>query len=218
MEQKLTFVVPDLHGRYDLLKLALRKIADYATTGKVVFTGDYVDRGPDSRSIVVNMIAGPPEGWSWVNLRGNHEDMMAECALLPPTADNYHWWLSNGGKATLDSYVGHHDIVEHIEWMKNLPTIHHDAYRVYVHAGVSESYDIDQQPESITQWYRYPPRADIGYRGRHVVHGHTIVLNPELYTNRTNLDTGAVFHGLLFVGVFHDEIPGGPIDLIEVSV
>lgn len=211
----LTFAVADLHGRHDLLTLALQAIAARAETGTVVFLGDYVDRGPESRRVLATLIAGPPEGWRWICLKGNHEEMFLECV----GGHEIDWWKKNGGGATLDSYRGHDaELLKHLGWLRALPRLHHDAHRVYVHAGLSETFDLDQQPEAMTQWYRYPHRSNCGYRGRHVVHGHDANPDgPERYSNRTNLDTWAVGSGRLVVGVFDDDLPGGPIDLIEVT-
>jgi serine/threonine protein phosphatase 1 len=209
-----TFVVPDLHGRYDLLFAALGKIRMSAEFGKVVFLGDYVDRGPASKAIIDRLIQGPPDGWTWVFLKGNHEDMLLQCH--DDTGSDFHWWANNGGTTTLDSYGGKID-PDHLEWFAALPTYHADAHRVYVHAGLGENYDLADQPEAMTQWYRYPKGADVGYRGKHVVHGHT-PQGPELFPNRTNLDAGAWKHGTLCVGVFDDDTPGGPIHIMRVGL
>jgi len=49
------------------------------------------------------------------------------------------------------------------------------------------------------------------------VHGHDNDPNgPLLYQGRTNLDTLAWRTGRLAVGVFDDDRPGGPVDVIEV--
>jgi serine/threonine protein phosphatase 1 len=47
----LTYVIPDLHGRRDLLDAALARIDTHAggNAGTIVVLGDYVDKGPDSR-------------------------------------------------------------------------------------------------------------------------------------------------------------------------
>ena len=64
-----TYVIADMHGRLDLLEAALARIEEN-TPGKVVFTGDFVDGGPQSRGVVARLIAGPPGGWEWVFVRG----------------------------------------------------------------------------------------------------------------------------------------------------
>jgi serine/threonine protein phosphatase 1 len=53
------YAVPDLHGRRDLLDAAIAAIAAHGG-GEVVFLGDYIDRGPDSRGVVERLLAGPP--------------------------------------------------------------------------------------------------------------------------------------------------------------
>lgn len=213
-----TFVVPDIHGRLDLLCEALRVIERRSPEGgKVVFLGDYVDRGPESREVVATLVAGPlTPGWSWEFLRGNHEDMMMQCI----SGHEIEWWISNGGSATLATYQGKDaELLEHLEWMAGLPTVLWDEHRVYVHAGVAEQHELTEQPETMTQWYRYPKRADVGYRGKHVVHGHEInMYGPELYPNRTALDTGAVHTGIMAVAEFDDAIPGGPTNILTIDL
>ena len=66
-----TYVVPDIHGRYDLLCDGLAQIALHAAgqTGTIVALGDYVDKGPDSRQVIDRLRAGPPDGWSYFRSR-----------------------------------------------------------------------------------------------------------------------------------------------------
>jgi serine/threonine protein phosphatase 1 len=210
-----TFVIADLHGRYDLLQLALQRIEQGTQSGgKVVFLGDYIDRGSQSKQIIERLIAGPPDGWEWVTLKGNHEAMMVQCIAGQAEIS---WWTGNGGDETLRSYGGTVPS-EHFRWADKLPLIHHDAHRVYVHAGVEPTVKLDEQREKSLLWMRYPTKADVTFPGKHIVHGHTPHRNgPEFYPGRTNLDTGAVFFGRLVVGVFDDDKPGGPISLIEVT-
>ncbi len=209
-----TFVIGDLHGRFDLLEKALFLIEqEQPDGGKVVFLGDYIDRGPQSRLVVERIIDGPPEGWIWVALKGNHEDMMVQCHR----GADLGLWLGNGGMETLASYGG--EIPDsHLAWADKLPMIHSDNHRVYVHAGVDPSLPLDAQVAETLLWRRYQPKADIYYPGMHIVHGHTPHRQgPELYSGRTNLDVGAVFYGRLVVGVFEDDTAGGPVSFIDVK-
>lgn len=208
----LTYVVSDLHGRLDVLELALSAIEENAP-GTVVFTGDFIDRGPDSKGVVDRVKAGPVVGgWRWSVVRGNHEDMALHCA----DGTDLGWWVANGGGETLASYDGPVS-PDHLEWFDSLPRLTWDKHRVYVHAGLNRRVPLDEQIENDTQWKRYPKGATAGYRDKHIVHGHTPVKDgPELFEGRTNLDTGAFFTGRLVVGVFDDDKPGGPVDLIEV--
>lgn len=208
----LTFVIADIHGRLDLLEKCLAAAQAYSPSGGIIyFLGDYVDRGPNSKGVLDRLTAAPPPGWTWKFIRGNHEDMMLD-AVAGRFVEH---WLQFGGKQTVQSYAYTLD-PKHLEWVEKLPRLLWDDLRVYTHAGVSEFYDLTDQPERMTQWYRYPDGADVGHRGRHVVHGHTIVESPELRTNRTNLDIGGYHTGKMAVGVFNDT-QGSPIDLIFVK-
>src|SRR5262249_18355698 len=73
-----TYAIADLHGRFDLLEMALACIVERAEPlGTLVTLGDYVDRGPDSRKIIERLMAGlGREGWRLICLKGNHEDIM----------------------------------------------------------------------------------------------------------------------------------------------
>jgi serine/threonine protein phosphatase 1 len=54
-----TYAIADLHGRLDLLEMALRCLAERAEPRATLVTlGDYVDRGPDSRKIIERLMAG----------------------------------------------------------------------------------------------------------------------------------------------------------------
>ena len=209
-----TFVIPDIHGCYDLMQAALAAIEQRENKGKVVFLGDYIDRGPDSAAVISHLMRGAPEGWEWVCLKGNHEDMMVGALGGPDEG----WWLGNGGIQTMASYAGR-PYQEHLDWCAALPMMHKDKHRAYVHAGVIEDVPLTEeaQGEGILLWHRIPEGRDVSF-DLHIVHGHTPMRNgPERLNGRTNLDTGAVFTGRLVVGVFDDEAPGGPVEVIEVT-
>ncbi len=214
-----TFAIADLHGRLDLLEAALAAIERYAAPPDrdrtIVFLGDYIDRGPCSAQILDRLAAGPPEGWRWICLKGNHEAMMG-LALRNP--DRLDWWLDNGGGATVASYgEGREAIARHLAWIDGLPTIHTDAYRVYVHAGVDPAIPLHAQAEKTLLWKRYPSGKDGGHGALHVVHGHDPdVEGPIHYEGRTAMDTYAWATGRLVIGVFDDARPGAPVDLLEV--
>jgi serine/threonine protein phosphatase 1 len=87
-----------------------------------------------------------------------------------------------------------------------------------VHAGVDSGTPLDHQREETLLWKRYPKGYSAGFGNLHVVHGHDNDPNgPLLYEGRTNLDTLAWRTGRLSIGVFDDDRPGGPIDLITIK-
>lgn len=229
-----TYAIADLHGRYDLLCEAIKLIlADGGKDGGTIVTmGDYIDRGPQSREVIeflMNLEANPAPGWKVVCLKGNHEAIMFETIMKPLHPE---WWMTNGGRQTIYSYghpklkVGryyedvHLGVVphDHLKWIASLPTYFEDDNRLFVHAGVPDDAAMDQQREDTLLWMLYPEGADQGWQGKHVVHGHHQFVNgPICLPHRTDLDTLAWYTGRLVVGVFDDDIPGGPVGFLTVK-
>ena len=216
-----TYAIADLHGRFDLFTKAVAEISARGG-GTVVFTGDYVDRGPESRQIIDALIAGPRAGQEWFALKGNHEDMMVTvCRGRASVA----WWMENGGAQTLISYghpmSGHVDLSvvprEHLAWLDDLPILHREGHRLFVHAGVDPTLPLEEQSEKKCLWMLYPEGFQDGHGDLHVVHGHhQFADGPKLYAGRTDLDTFAWYTGRLVIGAFDDDVPGGPVELIEI--
>jgi len=219
-----TYAIADLHGRFDLLEMALKCLAERAEPrATLVALGDYVDRGPDSRKIIERLMAGlGRDGWRLICLKGNHEDILWQTCRRLPDVD---WWLTNGGGATLISYGQQEDdqadvtIVPapHLDWVERLPLMYVDKHRVFVHAGIDPNRSLDEQDAENVMWKLYPDDDDGGHGQRHVVHGHhQHARGPIFKKNRTNLDTFAWYTGRLAIGVFDDARPGGPIEVLEV--
>lgn len=233
MSEWITYAVGDIHGRFDLLEKALLAVDDHARThdrdSRLVFLGDYVDRGPASRQVIETLMALDAAG-DTICLKGNHEELMVD-ALTHAKRGAYARWCANGGRETLASYgVGASDHpeslvpAEHVRWLSNLPLMTRDAHRVFVHAGLSPRKEMDEQTEAACLWIREKfLRAPARDFDSHIVHGHTPVWEgkpnaeqPELLDHRTNLDTAAFASGVLTVGVFDDRVAGGPVELLQV--
>jgi serine/threonine protein phosphatase 1 len=214
----LTYVIPDIHGRDDLLSDGLADISAHSRgdAGVIVMLGDYVDKGPGSRQVIDRLLPGVAGGWNLVALKGNHDAMMVE-ALRDPS--KMAAWMEKGGDAALAAYGGDPAAVpqSHIAWLDQLRLTHVDAHRLYVHAGVDPGIPLNQQNEATLLWKRYPKGFSGGFGELHVVHGHdNFPEGPLLYEGRTNLDTLAWRTGRLTIGVFDDDRPGGPVDFIVV--
>jgi serine/threonine protein phosphatase 1 len=220
-----TYVIPDVHGRLDLLDSALIRIADHAggRQATVVLLGDYIDRGPASRQVVERLIGFRSETLKLVALKGNHEAMMMEACSKRVELN---WWLENGGDATLASYresfsnAGFSTAVvprSHLQWISELAVMHVDRHRVYVHAAVDPALPLTQQAERTLLWKVYPEGYGKGHGLRHVVHGHHAnPRGPIVTRGKTNLDSLAWKTGRLVVGVFNDEQAGGASDYLEI--
>ena len=100
------YAIGDIHGRADLLRPLLAQIAKDAAgrppaAHRLIYLGDYVDRGPDSRAVIDIVMDEAPPGFEVVTLKGNHEEMMLRFLDDTTVART---WMMNGGDATLGSY------------------------------------------------------------------------------------------------------------------
>lgn len=93
------------------LDALLDAIASRDSDAKLYFVGDYVNRGPDSRSVIDRLLALPPGSARFV--RGNHDDVFDQILHGAPFAPNasegnrlaaLRWFLQYGLDATLCSY------------------------------------------------------------------------------------------------------------------
>lgn len=214
------YAIGDIHGRLDLLQALLEMIIANerlwpSQRPALIFLGDYVDRGPDSRSVIDLLIHDLPDGFQTLFLRGNHEDMLLR------TIDNYDLfdlWAVNGGLATAKSYGVRIDAVKTYSAAEArsilskldqaLPSTHRDFLMklrlwakvgdyFFVHAGVRPGVPLREQIESDCLFIREEFLQYEGGFGKIIVHGHTPVREPEIRPNRIDIDTGAVFTGRL---------------------
>src|ERR1700722_11366846 len=150
-----TFVIPDIHGRLDLLNDGLTAIAARSPGhgDTIVLIGDYVDKGQASRGVIERLLSGVGEGLHLVTFKGNHDAMMA--GALRDTAEMADW-LAKGGDAALASYGGDPANVPqaHIGWLDSLRPFYVDTHRLYVHAGVDPNIALDGQREETLLWKR----------------------------------------------------------------
>lgn len=205
--QTLTYAIGDIHGCSNkLCDLLARCEADVeGRHAKLIFLGDYIDRGPDSRGVIellMDLQQARPD--QVICLMGNHED------LLLAAADHSAWedrWLRNGGTQTLGSYgvSAPRDLPKaQVDWLRQLPKFHDDGRRFFVHAGIHPNRALNLQDETDLLWIKEPFLSSNKDFGRLIVHGHspTSDRRPEIRINRLNIDTGAVFGGPLTAAVF----------------
>lgn len=206
----MQIVIGDIHGHSEKLISLLDRCRqlDDSSHAQYVFLGDYIDRGPDSRSVVELIISLQEELPGRVRtLMGNHEELLLN-ALRSDLFLNA--WLENHGAATLKSYdaTSVHDLPEpHIGWFRSLLTHYDDGSRFFAHAGIRPGIPLDQQEVRDLLWIRKPFLESEADHGRLVVHGHTPTQDrkPEVRRNRIDLDTGAGHGGPLTAAVFMDE-------------
>ncbi len=204
----MLYAIGDIHGCSRELELLLARIYP-KTSDTVVFLGDYIDRGPDSKG-VIDIILDLQSKTNVVALKGNHEQLFLDF-LESPQSPGAGVFILNGGGATLASYPGPGGTFEiperHIEFLYGLKLKYETATHFFVHAGVplkplSEINDADTEA---LIWSRQPFLSSDYRWEKTIVHGHTPVPSPEILANRINLDTGCVYNGHLTA----IEIPSG---------
>lgn len=208
------YAVGDVHGRTDLLTaLEDAIIADAESAGPnmrlfLVYLGDYVDRGGDSRGVIAHLLLPPPPDFERVLLLGNHDlwmrDFLDGGAVGPS-------WLKFGGDATLASYGVKLDPAveeserladaqhrfakimsdEHRQFLLDLDLVFDLGDYYFCHAGIRPTLPLSRQIPNDLLWIREPFLSWNGESNKVIVHGHTISETPVVKRNRIGIDTGA---------------------------
>jgi len=216
------YAIPDIHGQDALLEAALDLVArDGGTEARIIFLGDLVDRGPDSRAVIDRLMTGQAQGCPWTVLRGNHDQMLIDFldtgVIHSPHIGSGLSWLNHrlGGVATLASYGL--DVTEnatqwqaarcavpqaHRDWLAGLPLWQEVGDLLFVHAGIRPGVALTAQDPEDLMWIR---DGFLDHEGAHpwlVVHGHTALEMPTHFGNRIDLDGGAAYGRPLWPAVF----------------
>lgn len=220
----LTIVIGDTHGMAAKLENLLGQIDMWCAANaraelrQLIFLGDYIDRGADSRRVLQIVQRLQAEGA--ICLRGNHEELMLRATESERDLTNF---LANGGDATISSLRTPAAFWRAQEWMRALSTSHEDELRYYVHAGIRPGVPLDRQTAEIKLWIRGSFLRHRGPFPKYIVHGHTpaIYIDPketklDVRDNRCNVDTGAGMNGPLSAAIFNDR-QTNPIHTISVG-
>lgn len=165
------FVIGDIHGCAKALRGLIDALAPQSGD-ELIFLGDYVDRGPNSRDVIEQLIELRSR-CRVVLLRGNHEIMLAGVVFrdLDPTV-----WLGSGGNATVASYGG--DIRKmpehHRSFLKSLRPHYETSDSIFVHASYESHLSMDCQDDSVIYWTHLSwvlPAPHLS--GKRVFVGHT---------------------------------------------
>jgi len=211
------YAIGDIHGRADLLIELHEQIREDAAgfdgQKQMLYLGDYIDRGLQSKQVVDLLLEPQLPGFETVFLKGNHEQAMLDFLDYPEATAG---WLTFGGRETLISYGVSVTYMPLMKDMKHLaaeldqvlPEAHRDfledgllSWRAgdyyFVHAGIRPGVPLEDQHFEDQLWIRDEFIHSDADHGAVIVHGHTITPEPELKANRIGLDTGAFHTGTL---------------------
>lgn len=222
------YAIGDVHGRLDLLQRLLGLIREDAAPAKaarktLVYLGDYIDRGPESKGVIDLLLSRPMReaGFEEIPLMGNHEDILLQ--FLADVRCGPHWF-AYGGMETLDSYgvrpprllAAEEDLVRaqrelagkippaHLEFLRRMKLSHEEGDYLFVHAGLRPGVALAEQIGQDLMWIRDEFLQSDADFGKLVVHGHTIAETPQVRANRIGIDTGAYATGVLTALVLED--------------
>lgn len=188
--------IGDIHGCAKTLDVLLDRLAP-ASEDHLVFVGDYIDRGPNSKAVIDRMLE-LRETHTCTFLRGNHEAFMLD--YLDNGAFNL--WSANGGVSTIRSYTDGRAEVEipesHVEFVRSTKLYHETSDFLFVHAGLkpqlSVKENLERFGEDVFLWERSHMRTNDVAWEKTVVCGHTPQPEPISRDKLIAIDTGCVYH------------------------
>ena len=213
------YAVGDVHGRADLLDILIARIeADAARHHDhrqpiLLFLGDLVDRGEQSRAVIDRVLAAVLTWGRVVCLRGNHEAAML--GFLDDPVEGAAW-LDYGGRQTLESYgipapppgagptvlrAARRQLADtldvHARFLRESPAMFRSGGVVFAHSGIDPARPLEAQDDTTLLWGRSGFLDGELPEGLRVVHGHWDRTVAEVTRQRVNVDTGAYYSGRL---------------------
>jgi serine/threonine protein phosphatase 1 len=192
-----TIAIGDVHGQLAALNELFVQI-EQTGWDRLVFLGDYIDRGPDSKGTIdfIRSLQDTHGSDKVVAIKGNHEDMCLHAFSQYDVNDSElaAAFYYNGGESTLDSFkaAGFSGIPQdYLDWMKALPVRYEDEKAHYIHAGALPGLPIDEQEDSDLLWERNTFLKTEYMWDKVVIHGHTPMEQVVERPNIISIDTGA---------------------------
>jgi len=203
------WAIGDIHGQLARLEELFQLISLDPDQDELVFMGDYIDRGPDSKGVIDRLLALKKSGLKATFLKGNHEEMFLKDFL---TGANPQLYLYNGGLATLKSYAqpGQDPLearppAEHMDFLENLNLYYRRGGYLFAHAGLKPGQPLEDQDSHDLLWIREEFFLVSHDWPEKVVFGHTPFREPFRRGKLFGIDTGAAYGGRLTCLVLPDE-------------
>lgn len=206
MKNSRLFVVGDVHACPAELEALIRSLPLYKGD-RLVFLGDYVDRGPGSREVIDFLLGLQSDGeGELVFLKGNHEDMFLH--YMGYSGHYGEAFLFNGGSTTLESYglsllstggeVASALPPAHLQFFLDLKTLYPVEDVLCVHAGVNPLKPLEEQEEEELLWVREEFIYNSHSLPYTVIFGHTPQREVLFHLPyKVGIDTGLVYGGKL---------------------
>lgn len=226
MRQEKLAIIPDTHGHAAETEQLLGKLRDrgYLEEYRLLFLGDYFDRGPAIKQLVEMVIDLKTQGH--IMLAGNHELALYQ-ALDQTNPNRDYWanhWINNYQDQTLASYgidtpydqpaidladrLREQMPPSHFRFLASLPWIYENEQLVAVHAGLDPDLDFQKQVADLSSKNIDNPKGPqqlFSHRlarlsrdlGKLVVSGHSSLEEPHLEPHRAMINCGVDAGGRL---------------------
>jgi len=198
-----TFVIGDIHGCHGPLLDLLKQANPNPESDRLIFLGDYINRGPESREVLEELIRLGNHFQHTIFLKGNHEVMFLNFI----NGQEHDLFFSSGGIETLKSYgisnYWHPQPrtlfpKDHINFLENLLPYWADDNFIYVHAGIEVNKHLAQQDPEWLYWASQDRFINSPTNlSRQVIFGHFAHPQPLVMRDKIGVDCGAVYGGRL---------------------
>ncbi len=208
------FAIGDIHGSYNKLHDLLNRLPYTPGRDRLVFLGDYLDRGPDSAKVLDLLCWLKKRDKNLIALLGNHEYLLLEfyrsgdVALLP-------YLRGMGLDATVSSYGNGTNVnlqklsflpQEHLNFLQGLLPYWENEEYIFVHAGLEPGVTpADSDMTTLCEVRDIFLTTDHDF-GKKVIFGHTAFELPLVTPHKIGIDTGAMYNNLLTAIQLPEEI------------
>lgn len=193
------FAIGDIHGCFNSMKELIENKIQLRKDDELIFLGDYIDRGPDSKKVLDYIIELQNNDYDIVTLLGNHESMLVDAYYNESAMSK---WIQNGGSETLRSF----DIdslkaidPQYIDFFKKLKLYYELDNYIFVHAGFNDKLEDPFTDNYCMLWKSREEYFNPLLNDRNIVHGHSPVslnITQKQITNNSkvlNIDGGCVY-------------------------
>ncbi len=200
MNEEKIFIIGDVHGCLDMLKRLIDNIEWNPSNDRLIFIGDYIDRGEDAKGVVDFVLKLKEDSPLVQCLIGNHEQMFLDYLSGVDSQSS----ILNGGLSTLRSYkevrLRDDDPLipsTHLDFFSSLLSMIELEQYYIVHAGFRPNIRVGDQDFIDMIWIRDEfIYSDYDF-GKVVIFGHSPFNSPMIMKNKIGIDTGAVFGNCL---------------------
>jgi len=214
-----TWVIPDVHGCLLTLRTLVEELIVLREDDTLIFLGDVIDRGPDSKGVIDYIMNLNDRGIKVSAIKGNHEDYMAKVyrgeqsrsafrKMLGLRSGSYKEWMMYGGEHTLLSFntANVSEIpVKYIEWIESLDYYLEWKDFLIVHAGFNFEIDDIFSDTLSMMWIREYKIDPEKLGNRKIIHGHVPVTLEFIYQS---INTNSFYFIDLDNGVYLTDKPG----------